>query len=123
MKIGVTGATGQLGSLVVELLRGKVGAENIVALARTPEKARKFGVEVRAFNYDKSDKMVEALGGIDRLLLISASDIGQRARQHSNVIEAAKEAGVKWIVYTSLLHANSSTLNLAGEHLATEKLL
>jgi len=120
MKTGITGATGQLGSLVVEQLKKTLGTGNIVALVRTPENAHKFGVEVRAFDYDKPDKLVAALEGIDRLLLISASDIGQRARQHSNVIEAAKSAGVKWIVYTSLLHADSSSLNLAGEHLATE---
>jgi len=121
MKIGVTGATGQLGSLVVEQLKVKVGAENIVALVRTPSKAEGFGVEARAFDYEAPD--AAALEGIDRLLLISGSEIGQRARQHGNVIEAAKKAGINWIVYTSLLHADSSTLSLAGEHQATEKLL
>lgn len=123
MKIGITGATGQLGSLVVEQLKGKVGIENIVALVRTPEKAEKFGVEARAFDYENADELVGALEGIDRLLLISATELGQRARQHTNVIEAAKKAGINWIVYTSLLHADTTSLNLAGEHLATEKAL
>jgi len=123
MKIAVTGATGQLGGLVVEQLKQKTAAENIVALVRTPEKASGLGVEARAFDYEKPEQLAESLKGIDHLLLISGSEIGQRARQHFNVIEAAKEAGVKWIVYTSLLHADTSSLNLAGEHLATEQAL
>ncbi len=121
MKIGITGATGQLGKLVVEQLKRKIAAENIVALVRTPEKAKDLGVEVRAFDYNKSEDLQTQLKGIEKLLLISANEIGQRERQHKNVIEAAKKAGVKWIVYTSLLHADATTLNLAGEHLATEK--
>jgi len=120
MKIAVTGATGQLGNLVVEQLKKKVAVESVVALVRTPEKITGLGVEARAFDYSKPELLVDALDGIDRLLLISSNEIGQRAVQHSNVIEAAKKAGVKWIVYTSLLHADTSSLNLAGEHLETE---
>jgi NAD(P)H dehydrogenase (quinone) len=123
MKIGITGATGQLGQIVVEKLKGKVNSDEIVALVRTPEKAAELGVEVREFDYSKPDTLVDPLGGIDHLLLISSSEIGKRAEQHSNVIEAAKAAGVKWIVYTSLLHADTSSLNLADEHLATEDAL
>lgn len=123
MKIGVTGATGQLGSLVVEQLKARTSTENIVALVRTPEKAEGLGVEARKFDYEKPEELAASLTGIDRLLLISGSEIGQRARQHGNVISAAKEAGVKWIVYTSLLHADTSSLNLAGEHVATEQTL
>ena len=123
MKIAVTGATGQLGQLVVTELKKRISAEEIVALVRTPEKAAGFGVEVREFDYSKTEDLPRALEGIDHLLLISGSEIGQRANQHSNVIEAAKKAGVKWIVYTSLLHADTSSLNLAGEHLASEKAL
>jgi NAD(P)H dehydrogenase (quinone) len=67
--------------------------------------------------------MTAALAGVDRLVLISGNEIGQRARQHFNVIEAAGKAGVEWIVYTSLLHADSTTLNLAGEHMTTEEAL
>lgn len=121
MKIGITGATGQLGRLVVDTLKSKVSSENIVALVRTPQKATDMGVEIRQLDYSKPT--ADALKGIDRLLLISSNEIGQRATQHANVIEAAKKAGVKWIVYTSLLHANTSTLSLAGEHLATEEAL
>lgn len=120
MKIGITGATGQLGKLVVEHLKQKVEVENIVALVRTPKKAEELGVETRAFDYNMTKDLAKQLEGIDKLLLISANEIGERARQHNNVIQAAKIAGVKWIVYTSLLHANSTSLTLAEEHLVTE---
>ncbi|WP_268035893.1 SDR family oxidoreductase [Algoriphagus sp. PAP.12] len=123
MKIGITGATGQLGSLVIDHLKSKTAAENIVALVRNQEKAAGLGVESRAFDYNDSGTLKQSLSGIDYLLLISSSEVGQRSRQHKNVIQAAKEAGVKWIVYTSLLHADTSTLSLAGEHLETEALL
>ncbi len=123
MKIGITGATGQLGKLVVEQLKSKVGKDSIVALVRTPEKANELGVDIRSFDYNNPEGLTEQLKGIDRLLLISANEIGQRVRQHKNVIDAAKNAGIKWLVYTSLLHADSTTINLAGEHLETEKLL
>ncbi|MFB6341914.1 SDR family oxidoreductase [Saccharicrinis sp. FJH62] len=123
MKIGITGATGQLGSLVVEQVKRIVGEENVIALVRTPAKAEKFGVESRVFDYERASELSDALEGIDRLLLISGSEIGQRARQHDNVINAARKSGVKWIVYTSLLHADSSSLDLAEEHLLTEKAL
>ena len=123
MKIGITGATGQLGKLVVEHLKENAGTDNLVGLIRNPSKAGETGIETRFFDYDKPEGLTEQLKGIDRLLLISASEIGQRVRQHKNVIEAAKKSGVKWIVYTSLLHAGSTTLNLAGEHMDTEQLL
>ena len=120
MKIGVTGATGQLGHLVVEQLKAKVSADSIVALVRTPEKAAELGVEARAFDYTKPEGLVASLKGIDKLLLISGNEIGQRLPQHKTVIEAAKQAGVKLFVYTSILHADTSSLGLAGEHLGTE---
>lgn len=120
MKIGVTGATGKLGRIVVKKLKEKVSVESIAALVRTPEKALDLGVEAHAFDYDKPESLATSLQGIDSLLLISGNEIGQRAQQHANVINAAKQAGVKWIVYTSLLHADKSSLNLAEEHLITE---
>lgn len=123
MKIGVTGATGQLGQLVVGKLKEKISAENIVALVRTPEKAAGLGVEARVFDYNNPESLVASLKGIDKLLLISGSELGKRATQHAAVIEAAKQAGVKNMVYTSLLHADKSSLMLAAEHLATEKAL
>ncbi|WP_321297603.1 SDR family oxidoreductase [Marinifilum fragile] len=123
MKIAVTGATGQLGSQVVEQLKSRVSNENIVALVRDTEKAANLGVETREFDYSRPDNLSKALNGIDRLLLISGTEFGQRSAQHKNVINAAKEAGVKWIVYTSVLHADTSHLNLAAEHLETEQIL
>ena len=123
MKTGVTGATGQLGRLVVEKLKEKGLASNVVALVRSPQKASELGVEAREFDYNNPEKLVNALQGIEKLILISGNELGQRAAQHANVIDAAKKAGVKWVVYTSLLHADKSTLSLAPEHFATEKAL
>lgn len=121
MKIGITGASGQLGTLVVEQLKKRTDAANLVALVRSPEKVE--GIEARAFDYEKPDELPVALNGIESLLLISGNEVGKRARQHENVIKAAKEADVKWIVYTSILKADTSTVSLAKEHLATENLL
>lgn len=120
MKIAVTGSTGQLGQIVISLLKEKIDSGNIIALARTPEKAVGMAVEVRLADYDRPETLVPALQGIDTLLMISASEVGKRAPQHGNVIDAAKQSGVKWIVYTSILHADHSTLSLAKEHLDTE---
>ena len=123
MKIGVTGATGQLGRLVIESLKQKIAVETIVALVRNPAKAADLGVEARAFDYTLPETLVASLQGVDKLLLISGNEIGQRLPQHKAVIDAAKQAHVKQIVYTSLLHADSSPLGLAGEHLATEAVI
>jgi len=120
MKIGITGATGQLGHLVIGKLKEKVSVVGIVALVRNPEKAVELGVETRLFDYNKPESLAASLIGIDMLLLISGNELGKRLPQHLAVIAAAKKAGVKQIVYTSILHADSSTLGLAGEHLATE---
>ncbi|RZK51507.1 MAG: SDR family oxidoreductase [Pedobacter sp.] len=123
MKIAITGATGQLGKVVVEKLKEKTATENLVALVRNPEKASELAVETRVFDYTKPETLVTSLEGIETLLLISGNEIGQRETQHKNVIDAAKEAGVKHIVYTSLLHAATSEMALAPEHLATENAL
>ncbi len=123
MTVAITGATGQLGRIVIEKLKSKLPANQIVALARSPEKAGDLAVPTRAADYSKPETLPAALGGIDSLLLISSSEIGHRAVQHRNVIEAAKQAGVRQIVYTSLLHANSSVIDLAEEHRATEAVL
>jgi NAD(P)H dehydrogenase (quinone) len=123
MKIAITGATGQLGRLVVNKLKEKLPADHIVALVRSAEKAAGLGVEAREADYDKPETLDSALGGVDTLLLISGSEVGQRKLQHRNVIDAAKKAGVKWIVYTSLLRADKSSLSLAAEHLETEAAL
>jgi NAD(P)H dehydrogenase (quinone) len=123
MTIAITGATGQLGRLVVEKLKAKVPASEIIALARTPEKASGLGVEAREADYERPETLERALKGVDTLLLVSSNEVGKRAAQHRNVIEAAKKAGVGRVVYTSLLHADTSPLDLAEEHLATEEAL
>lgn len=125
--IAVTGSTGHLGRLIVEsLLERDVPAHDIVAIARTPEKAADLtqrGVQVRQADYSDPDSLPAALDGVDRLVLVSGSEMGQRAVQHANVITAAEAAGVSRIVYTSVLKADSTSLGLAPEHLATEQAL
>ena len=120
MKTGITGATGQLGRLVIGKLKEKTDTGSIVALVRNTEKAQDLRVESREFDYNKPETLAASLKGIDQLLLISGSDLGQRARQHANVVNAAKQAGVKRIVYTSLLHTGNTTVSLAEEHLPSE---
>ena len=120
MTIAITGATGQLGRLVVAKLKGKVPAVDIVALARGPARPADLGVTCAKPTTLKPETLASALTGVDTLLLISSSEIGGRTAQHRNVIEAAKKAGVKRIVYTSLLHADTSPLDLATEHRQTE---
>lgn len=123
MKIGITGATGQLGQLVVQKLKEKKIEAELVALVRNPEKAASLGIEARTFDYDQPNTLPQALEGIDHLVFISGSEIGKREAQHYNVIKAAKQAQVKKIAYTSLLHADTSSMILAPEHLATERML
>ena len=120
MTIGITGVTGQLGRLVLDSLKKKGPAADLVALARSPERAAGLGVAVRAFDYDKPETLGPALAGVDTLLLISGPVPGVRVAQHRQVIEAAKQAGVKRIVYTSALHADTSPLDIAPDHRATE---
>ncbi len=123
MKIGITGASGKLGNWAVNKLKNRVANEDIVALVRTPEKVASLGVEARVFNYDKTENLAASLKGVEKLLLISGNEIGKRFEQHSAVINAAKEAGVKHIVYTSLLKADNTSIALAPEHLQTEEAL
>lgn len=124
--IAITGATGQLGQHVIENLLKTVPASQIVAIVRNPAKAATLslqGITVRQADYTDEATFTTALQGIDKLLLISSSEVGQRTPQHRNVINAAKSARVKFIAYTSLLHADTSPLGLADEHVATEKML
>ncbi|MBR9873245.1 SDR family oxidoreductase [Vibrio sp. J1-1] len=124
--IVVTGATGQLGQLVIKHLLNKIEPDQIVALVRSLDKAApltSLGVQVRQADYSKPETLESAFDGVAKLLLISSSEVGQRAVQHQNVINAAKQAGVELLAYTSLLHADSSPLALAEEHVATEAYL
>lgn len=124
--IAITGATGQLGQYVIESLLKTVPASQIVAIVRNPAKATALsqqGITVRQADYSDEVALTAALQGIDKLLLLSSSEVGQRAPQHRNVVNAAKAAHVKFIAYTSLLHADTSPLGLADEHVATEKML
>ncbi|MBN8488614.1 MAG: NAD(P)H-binding protein, partial [Burkholderiales bacterium] len=123
----VTGANGQLGRLVIRQLiaRGVLPAQ-IAALVRRPADAAELaalGVQLREADYDRPDTLGAALAGVQRLLLISSSEVGRRAPQHQAVIDAARTAGVAFVAYTSLLRADTSPLGLAAEHVATEATL
>ncbi|KPF98121.1 quinone oxidoreductase [Rhodopseudomonas sp. AAP120] len=122
----VTGASGQLGRLVVDGLLKTVPAAQIGVLVRSDKAAAEFaarGLHVHKGDYGRPETLTAAFAGVDRALLISSSEIGQRAVQHSNAIDAAKQAGVKLLAYTSLLHADTSPLGLAEEHRQTEAAL
>jgi NAD(P)H dehydrogenase (quinone) len=124
--IAITGASGQLGRLVIDELLTTTPASEITALVRTPESISDLaerGITVRQADYNEPGTLIEALKGIKKLLLISSSEVGQRAQQHQNVINAAKENGIGLIAYTSILHADTSPLGLAEEHRATEAML
>ena len=126
MKIAITGATGQLGQWVIQSLLKNTAAANIVALVRNESKAANLkaqGIELRLFDYDTPATLASALSGIDKLLLISANEVGRRTAQHKAVIAAAQQAGVPYIAYTSLLNADHSSLGLAQEHRETERLI
>lgn len=124
--IAITGASGQLGRLVIDSLLTSVPASELVALVRNPASVNDLkdkGINVRQADYTQPDTLITALQGVDKLLLISSSEVGQRLVQHQNVIEAAKETGVSLLAYTSILHADTSPLGLADEHKATEAAL
>lgn len=127
MKIAFTGATGQYGRLLAGALLERTDAANLVALARDPRKAASLeaaGIEVRQFDYDNPSQLAPALEGIDRLVMVSGSEVGRRVPQHRAVIEAATEAGVQFVAYTSFLHADDAEIiAVAPEHQATESLL
>ena len=123
MRIAITGATGQLGRLVISQLQALQSSHELIALVRSPAKAADLRVATREADYSRPETLGTAMAGVDTLLLISSSEVGQRAAQHRNAINAAKAAGVKHIVYTSLLHADRSPLSLAAEHLDTEAAL
>ncbi|MCC4599097.1 SDR family oxidoreductase [Xanthomonas melonis] len=122
----VTGAGGQLGALVVEALLARVPANRIVATARDTASLAEFAkrdITVRRADYADPASLDQAFAGVERILLVSSNAVGARVPQHRNVIDAAKRAGVELLAYTSILHADTSTLSLAEEHVATEALL
>ena len=125
MKILVTGATGQLGSLVVENLLKKVAPEQLAVSVRDPRKPknlRRQGVDVRQGDFDRPESLPPAFAGADRMLLISTTgDNETRIRQHRAAVAAAQAAGVKFIAYTSLAKADRSALSLAEVHRETEE--
>lgn len=124
--ITVTGASGQLGRLVIEELLQQLPPAQIRAAVRNPDRVRDLaarGIEVRYADYSLPETLDAALQGTDKLLLISSSEVGRRFPQHKAVIDAAKRVGVKFLVYTSILHADDSPMGLAREHRETEALV
>ena len=125
----VTGATGQLGGLVIDALHKTRPAAEIAGLVREGGASSKSGelaargVETRRGDYEDPASLRSAFTGIERLLFISSSAMEGRVAQHRNVVDAAREAGVSLIAYTSVLHADRSPLGLAEDHRQTEALL
>ena len=110
MKIAVTSASGHLGTAIVKQLIKEIGASNVVAIARTPEKAQHLGVAVRKGDYNSREQFNQALKGIDKVLLVSGMDApDKRIEQHRNVIEEARQNGVQKIVYTSIIGDETQT--------------
>ena len=125
--IVITGATGQLGRLVIQsLLERGAAPASLVAAVRQPARAADLaalGVQVRQADYEQPETLQTAFAGAEKVLLISSSELGRRAAQHRAVIEAARAAGVALLAYTSVLRADTSELGLAGEHRETEAML
>ncbi|WP_243303797.1 SDR family oxidoreductase [Geothrix oryzisoli] len=122
----VTGATGQLGRLVLQSLLKQVPAGQLVAAVRSPEKAQDLaalGLQVRRADYSHPETLAEAFRGAGKVLLISSSELGQRSTQHRAAIDAAKAAGVQLLAYTSLLRTDTTPLPLGLEHRQTEEYL
>lgn len=124
MKIAITGATGHLGQHVVKGLLEKLLPQDVIAVVRSAVKAAELiprGIMVRVAEYADFDALKQAFAGVEKILLISSSEVGHRFTQHRNVIEAAKAAGVKHLVYTSAPKASTTALIVAPEHKATEE--
>ncbi len=103
MKIAVTAASGGLGAAISKALIAHVGKSNVVGIARSPEKAKGLGIGIRQGDYNNKTQLIEALQRVEVVLLVSGMDAPEkRVQQHRNVIEAAKEAGVRKVVYTSI---------------------
>ncbi|WP_084104216.1 NAD(P)H-binding protein [Demequina sp. NBRC 110056] len=128
MSIAVTAASGNLGPLVVDaLLERGVRPGQIVAVVRDPAKVDHMaaqGVSIRQGNYDNPPSLAAAFEGVQKVLVISGSEIGRRVQQHANAIHAAAAAGAELIAYTSVLRAGDATENpVLPEHVGTERVL
>ncbi|MFD4630063.1 SDR family oxidoreductase [Streptomyces sp. NPDC058284] len=127
MSIVVTGATGNLGRLVVQgLLDARVPAAEIAAVVRDKKRAADLaerGVELRIADYDAPETLRGAFAAGDRVLLISGSEVGRRVPQHRAVVDAAREAGVALLAYTGILGGPDADFDLAAEHKVTEQLI
>ncbi len=124
MSIVVTGATGQLGRLVIDALLERVPAAEVAAAVRDRDRAADLaarGVELREADYDRPQTLAAAIRPGDTVLLISGSEVGRRIAQHTAVIEAAKAAGAARLVYTGVLGGPDADFRLADEHKATEQ--
>ncbi|WP_328437396.1 SDR family oxidoreductase [Streptomyces sp. NBC_00444] len=124
MTVAVTGASGQLGRLVVEALL--LTDTPVVAIVRNRASGAKLavrGVDVRQATYDDPRLLDKALAGVQRLLLVSGSDFGVRVGQHVNVIRAAERAHVELLAYTSIPNAHRNQMVMAQDHKATEAAL
>src|SRR5688572_1418122 len=126
----VTGATGQLGKATIDFLLKKISSKEIAALARDEKKAEDIktkGVETRIGDYNDKASLVAAFKGIDKLFFVSSSDVANRLKQHKNIVDAAKESGVKHIIYTSFTRKNETDTSplgiLATSHIETDKMI
>ena len=126
----VTGATGQLGKATIDFLLKKISSKEIAALARDEKKAEDLkakGVETRIGDYNDKASLVAAFKGIDKLFFVSSSDVANRLKQHKNIVDAAKESGVKHIIYTSFTRKNETDTSplgiLATSHIETDKMI
>lgn len=125
MKYLVTGATGGFGGYALDFLKESVPTDDIYALVRSEEKGaalKEAGLNIRIGDYADKESMKQAMEGIDRLLFVSGAP-GNRQEEHANVVEAAKEAGVAYIAYTSFTGADKATSPLAADHIFTERLI
>jgi NAD(P)H dehydrogenase (quinone) len=127
MSLVVTGASGHLGRLTVQALLDRgVAPGEVVAAARTPERLDDLaarGVDVRRADYNDPQSLKTAFSGAERVLLISSSSVGARIEEHRNVVEAAQEAAVDVLTYTSIPKADTTTMLIAADHRATEQLV
>jgi NAD(P)H dehydrogenase (quinone) len=127
MSIVITGASGQLGRLIAELVLDRMRGSEVILTTRRPEALSdlaKRGARVRQADFDRPETLAEAFAGGEKLLLISADDLGRRAAQHRAAIEAAREAGVRHVAYTSYLNpVEENPAVITPSHRDTEKAL